>query len=227
MTRKRVQPLPRLHDIEAVVFDLDGVLVDSEPMHFRAANRVLARFGSSIKEVEYRAFVGRGETETWAAWRTRCRIPDSVEALIAAHTHARLEEIAVGVDAIDDAVQLSRQLQASGMRLAVASSSTRQVIDALLLALGLSDVFTVRISGEDSAVQASKPAPDVFLAAAAQLGVSPAECVAIEDSAPGVVAAKRAGMTCIAVPNRWTADQDFSEADVVLESLHYFPLLVL
>jgi beta-phosphoglucomutase-like phosphatase (HAD superfamily) len=74
---------------------------------------------------------------------------------------------------------------------------------------------------------ASKPAPDVYLAAAAQLGVAPSACLAIEDSGPGVFAAKRAGMTCVAVPNRWTADQDFSEADIVLESLCYFPLLVL
>ena len=227
MTRKRARPLPRLHDIEAIVFALDGVLVDSEPIHFRAANRVLARHGAAIDEVKYRAFIGLGETATWRAWRERSRIADSVEALIAAHTEARLQEIAAGVDAIDAGVDLVRQLHASGMRLAIASSSTPQVIDALLLALGLNGVFSVRISGEDPEVQASKPAPDVYLAAAARLGVAPAACLAIEDSGPGVLAAKRAGMTCIAVPNRWTADQDFGEADVVLVSLRYFPLLIL
>ena len=227
MTKKRTQPLPRLHDITAVVFDLDGVLVDSEPVHFRAANRVLQRYGSSINDAQYRAFIGLGETATWGAWRTTARIPESVEALVAAHTRARLEEIAAGVDAIDAAVQLAKRLHASGMQLAIASSSTRQVIDALLLALDLDGVFSVRISGEDPEVHASKPAPDVYLAAAAQLGVAPSACLAIEDSGPGVLAAKRAGMTCVVVPNRWTADQDFSEADVVLESLRYFPLLVL
>ena len=227
MTKKRTQPVPRLHDIVAVVFDLDGVLVDSEPIHFRAANRVLRRYGSSISEAEYRAFIGLGETATWEAWRTSSRIPESVAALVAAHTQARLEEIGAGVDAIAAAVQLARQLRASGMQLAIASSSTRQVIDALLLALELDPVFSVRISGEDPDVHASKPAPDVYLAAAAQLAVTPAACLAIEDSGPGVISAKRAGMTCIAVPNRWTADQDFSDADIVLESLRYFPLLVL
>jgi HAD superfamily hydrolase (TIGR01509 family) len=227
MSRQRLQLLPRLHDIEAIVFDLDGVLVDSEPIHFRAANRVLARYGSSISEAEYRAFIGLGETATWAAWRERSRIPESVEQLVSVHTHARLEEIAAGVEAIDEAVRLARRLHASGMRLAIASSSTHQVIDALLLALGLGHLFAVRISGEDPEVRASKPAPDVYLTASARLGVPPAACLAIEDSSPGVLAAKRAGMVCIAVPNRWTADQDFSEADVVLESLRYFPLLVL
>jgi len=226
MSRKRPEPLPRIYDIEAVVFDLDGVLVDSEPIHFRAANRVLSRYGASIAADEYSSFIGLGETATWQAWRVRSGIADSVEMLVAAHTEARLKEIAAGVDPIDVAVELVRQLHASGMRLAIASSSTRRVIDALLLALGLDGTFTVRISGEDPEVRASKPAPDVYLAAAARLGITPAACLAIEDSGPGVLAAKRAGMTCIAVPNRWTADQDFSHADVVLESLRYFPLLV-
>jgi beta-phosphoglucomutase-like phosphatase (HAD superfamily) len=91
----------------------------------------------------------------------------------------------------------------------------------------VSDVFAVRVSGEDPEVRASKPAPDVYLQAAARLALAPAACLAIEDSGPGVTAAHRAGMTVIAVPNRWTADQDFRDADAVLESLRYFPLLVL
>lgn len=224
---KKRPPVPRLHDIEVVVFDLDGVLVDSEPVHFRAANRVLGRYGASISENNYRAFIGLGELATWEAWRQRYRLPDTVEQLCAVHTEARLQEIAAGVAVIDDAVELARQLQGSGLRLAIASSSTPAVIDALLAALKLEDAFPVRVSGEDPEVRHSKPAPDVYLAAAARLEVSPTACLAIEDSAPGVTAAKRAGMTCVAVPNRWTADQDFRDADVVLESLRYFPLLVL
>ena len=224
---KRARSLPRLHDIVAVVFDLDGVLVDSEPIHFRAANRVLARYGSSIGEEEYRHFIGLGELATWEAWRRDHALPATTEELLVAHTAARLEEIAVGVPAIEPAVALARRLHGTGMRLAIASSSTGAIIDALLRALGLDAVFRVRVSGEDPEVQASKPAPDVYLLAAARLGVSPGACLAIEDSGPGVTAAKRAGMTCVAVPNRWTADQDFRDADVVLESLRYFPLLVL
>ena len=222
-----MRPVPRIHDIDAVIFDLDGVLVDSEPIHFRAANRVLARYGLSISEDEYRTFIGLGELATWRVWRERYAIGESVERLLAAHTEARLHEITAGVTPIDPAVQLARHLHASGQRLAIASSSTRAVIDALLAAIGLDAVFRVRVSGEDPEVRHSKPAPDVYLAVAARLQMSASACLAIEDSGPGVTAAKHAGMTCIAVPNRWTADQDFSEADVVLESLRYFPLLVL
>src|SRR5512141_1073017 len=100
MTKKRTQPLPRLHDIAAVVFDLDGVLVDSEPLHFRAANRVLARWGLAISEAEYVTFIGLGECATWQTWRAHYRIAESVERLLAAHTAARLQEIATGVPAI-------------------------------------------------------------------------------------------------------------------------------
>ncbi len=224
---KKPHHVPRIGDITAVVFDLDGVLVDSEPIHFRAANRVLARYGTSIGEAEYRTFIGLGEFATWEAWSQRYGMAIPVEELLAAHTEARLHEIAAGVTAIDEAVQLVRRLHAASLRLAIASSSTRSVIDALLGAVGLADLFPVRVSGEDAEVRQSKPAPDVYLAAAARLRVPPAACLAIEDSGPGVIAAKRAGMLCIAVPNRWTAEQDFCEADVVLESLRYFPLLVL
>ena len=224
---KSRRPPPRIHDIAGVVFDLDGVLVDSEPIHFRAANRVLANYGLAIGEDEYRTFIGLGEVATWTRWRERHRIAAPVDQLLAQHTEARLQEIAAGVPPIDAAIELARQLAGNGLRLAIASSSTRPVIDALLNALGIADVFSIRVSGEDPEVHASKPAPDVYLLAAARLDLAPANCLAIEDSGPGVTAAKCAGMLCVAVPNRWTIDQDFSDADVVMESLRYFPLLVL
>src|SRR5271169_4923865 len=109
MSTKKARPVPRLHDVEAVIFDLDGVLVDSEPIHFRAAKRVLQRYGSSLSDAENRTSIGLGETASWAAWRARAQIPDSVDTLVAAHTQARLEEIAEGVDRIDAGVELAQQ----------------------------------------------------------------------------------------------------------------------
>jgi len=219
--------MPRIRDIAAAIFDLDGVLVDSEPIHFRAANRVLQRYGAAITAEVYRTYIGLGEAATWQAWRERFRLSPSVEQLLAAHTAARLEEIRAGVPAIPDALDAARRLHAAGVRLAIASSSTPALIDALLDAAGVAAIFPVRVSGEDAAVHAGKPAPDVYLVAAQRLGVVPGACLAIEDSGPGVLSATRAGMLCIAVPNRWTADQDFGAADIVLESLRYLPLLVL
>jgi HAD superfamily hydrolase (TIGR01509 family) len=223
---KKHERVQRLHEIEAVIFDLDGVLVDSEPIHFRAANRVLARYGTAISDADYRTYIGLGEGPTWTDWRRRFRLQPSVHALIEQHTAARLREIAAGVPAIADAVDVARRLYEAAVALAIASSSTPAVIGALLTALGLADVFSLRVSGEDPEVHTGKPAPDIYRCAAARLGVAPAACVAIEDSSPGVLAATGAGMFCIAVPNHWTADQDFSAADIVMESLRYFPLLV-
>jgi HAD superfamily hydrolase (TIGR01509 family) len=217
--------VPRVRDITAVVFDLDGVLVDSEPLHFRAANRVLGRYGHAIGEVDYVACIGLGEVATWRLWRERYGLSEPLSRLLDEHTAARLEEIAAAPAPIPEAVDLARRLHGAGLPLAIASSSTPPVIDALLRAIGLDNLFPVRVSGEE--VQHSKPAPDVYLAAAARLRVAARACLAIEDSAPGVTAATRAGMTCIAVPNRWTAHQDFGNADMVLESLRYFPLLLL
>jgi len=218
--------LPRLREICAVVFDMDGVLVDSEPLHFRAANRVLGRHGRAITEAAYVRFIGLGERATWEVWREDYGLAPSVTELVAAHTAARRDEIAAGVEPIAAATTLARRLAADGMPLAIASSSTRAVIDGLLAALGVEDLFPVRVSGEDPGVARSKPAPDVYLAAARRLGVPPAACLAIEDSGPGVAAAAAAGMMCVAVPSQWTRHQDFSAADVVLVSLRYFPLLV-
>jgi HAD superfamily hydrolase (TIGR01509 family) len=226
MTRQRTEAIPRLRQIDAVVFDLDGVLVDSEPMHFRAANRVLGAYGKCIGEADYRGFIGLGEAPTWQVWRERYEIPGSLEEILEAHTQARLQEIDNGIEPIDDAVHLAKALAARGERLAIASSSASPIIDALLSALSLSADFPLRVSGNDPQVRQGKPAPDIYLLTAHRLGVSPDACVAIEDSRNGMLAASRAGMTCVVVPNRWTQDQDFGEADVVLEGLRYFPLLL-
>lgn len=222
----RRAPVPRLREIAAVVFDLDGVLVDSEPLHLRAANRVLERYGCAISEAEYIGYIGLGERATWKQWKRRYGLAPPVDELVAAHSAERCRAIAAGVEPIPGSVALARDLHAAAVPLAIASSSTRPVIDALLEALGVSALFPVRVSGEDPEVSRSKPAPDVYLAAARHLGVAPAACLAIEDSEPGVRAAVAAGMHCVAVPNRWTRHQDFSAADAVLADARYLRLLL-
>ena len=106
--------------------------------------------------------------------------------------------------------------------MAVASSSVRTDIEVILQSLGLLDEFEVIISGDQ--VKEGKPHPEIFLGAARLLGIEPAHCLALEDTTYGVAAAKAAGMYCIAVPNRFTANQDFDQADLVLDSLAQFEL---
>lgn len=217
--------MPTILQVRAVVFDLDGVLLDSEPLHFRAARRVFDSFGHALSEDEYRRSIGLGAVETWTAWKARHGLAPEVAELIARDEKARLEEIRRGVDPIPAAVAMARNLQAAAVPLAIASSSTPETIDAELAALDLTEVFPLRVSGEH--VAQSKPAPDVYLRAAALLGLPPHACIAIEDSPVGVRSAKAAGLTCVAVPTAWTREGDFSTADVTLLSLSYFPLLLL
>jgi HAD superfamily hydrolase (TIGR01509 family) len=217
--------VPAAAEIRAVVFDLDGVLLDSEPLHFRAATRVFESLGAALSEEEYREAIGCGAVETWREWKARHHLAPGVEELIELDEAARMQEISRGIDPIPAAVELARKLASSSLPLAIASSSSHETIDAELAALDLADAFRIRISGEQ--VAHSKPAPDIYLRAAEVLGIPPRACVAIEDSPVGVRAAKAAGFTCVAVPTAWTGAGDFSAADVTLLSLIYFPLLVL
>ena len=203
---------------------MDGVLVDSEPMHFRATNRLFAQWNRSIPFEIYERFIGRGELETWSDWQQRFDLPSTLPELYAAIDEARLHEIALGVEPIQPAIDLARALAACGSRLAIASASSCPVIDGMMRALGLDDVFPVRISGEDPEVARSKPAPDIYLRATRVLGVDTRLSLAIEDSGPGVSSAKAAGLWCVAVPGPWTRHQDLSPADLVLESLSDLPL---
>jgi HAD superfamily hydrolase (TIGR01509 family) len=217
--------IPHLAEIEAVIFDLDGVLLDSEPLHFQAASRVFSRDGKTLTFDAYKQFIGFGAVETWTAWKGRYGLSGSVEELIAFDQRVRLDVIRGGLVPIAEATALARRLKDIRVPLAIASSSTPETIDAELDGIGMSDVFSLRVSVVQ--VSRAKPAPDVYLRTAEILGKRPQSCLAIEDSPAGVRAAKAASMTCVAVPTDWTRAGDFREADITLESLRYFPLLML
>ncbi|KUJ69652.1 hydrolase [Streptomyces albus subsp. albus] len=188
-------PLPR----SAVVFDLDGTLVDSEPRYFEAARRTLARYGVTAYDwAEHTRFIGIGTRETLAALREKYRIDAGVEELLAEKDRRYLELTRAGTVVFPGMRALVERLHAAGHRLAVASGSSRAVIEAVLAGTGLAALLPVSVAAEE--VARGKPAPDVFLEAARRLGAEPAECVVVEDAAPGAEAARRAGMRCIAVP---------------------------
>jgi HAD superfamily hydrolase (TIGR01509 family) len=205
--------------IEAVIFDMDGVLLDSEPLHQEATRRMLAGLGVAVApgEVEDPAFVGLTDPEIFAVLRVRHRLAPDVDELsrsFAATTSALVRDRAApmaGVPAVLHA------LRAAGNRLAVASSSSPELIAATLETLGIRRLFEVVVSG--LAVGRGKPAPDVFLETAKRLGVAPAACLVVEDSRNGILAAASAGMRRVAIPCPTTRGHDFTEADLVLDSL--------
>jgi HAD superfamily hydrolase (TIGR01509 family) len=201
----------------AVIFDMDGVLVDSEPMHTDAMRQVLRPYGVPYTDRENEEFFGFTDLEVFRRLHERYGLePDARELTRRrAQLLVRLtRERSVPMPGIPD---VPRRLRALGYRLAVASSSALEVIEATVEVLGLAPVFETLVSGLD--VGRGKPAPDVFLETARRLALPPRECVVVEDSRNGLRAAKAAGMACATVPCPATRHEDFAEADWRLATL--------
>jgi HAD superfamily hydrolase (TIGR01509 family) len=203
--------------LQAVIFDMDGVLVDSEPFGFEALRRVMARHGLPYGEAENAEFLGRTTLESCRILKARHRLPESEETLAEWYLEGMLEQISRGPIPMPGVPRVLEKVRASGYRMALASSAELRVIDANLTALALRPLFEAVISGTQ--VARGKPAPDVFLAAAERLGVAPGGCLVVEDSRNGLLAAKAAGMRCAVVPCAHTRHQDFGEADHRLGAL--------
>ncbi|NSC25235.1 HAD family phosphatase [Streptomyces albus subsp. chlorinus] len=200
----------------AVVFDLDGTLVDSEPHYYEAGRRLLAAHGvGGFTWEEHEGFIGIGTRETLETLRDRYGIETPVDELLAEKNRLYLELARSGTEVFPEMRKLVELLHAAGCPLAVASGSSRAAIDAVLGATCLDALLPLRVSAEE--VAHGKPEPDVFVEAARRLGVSPGACAAIEDSPPGAEAARRAGMRCVAVPYvpATATDPAFADADLL------------
>lgn len=183
----------------SVIFDLDGTLVDSEPNYYESGRRTLERHGVPEFTWEQHArFIGIGTLETLEILRERYAIPAPVEQLLAEQNASYLELARAGTEVFPQMRKFVERLRAEGVPMAVASGSSREAIDAVLSGTGLDALLTTAVSAEE--VAHGKPAPDVFLEAARRLGAEPADCVVIEDAAPGALAARAAGMECVAIP---------------------------
>lgn len=183
----------------AVVFDLDGTLVDSEPNYYEAARRTLAEHGvPDFTWTEHEGYVGISTWESAVLWRERFGLRASVRELFEATNRRYLELARTGTRAYPEMRKFVELLAAEGVPTAVASGSSLEAIEAILAGTGLDAQLRTIVSADE--VPRGKPAPDVFLEAARRLGVAPAGCVVVEDAAPGAAAAHAAGMRCIAVP---------------------------
>ena len=204
--------------IKAVIFDHDGVIADTEPIHFRADNAVLARYGFSISSEANDLLVGLSTKKSWEMFKDMFTLPEAVDYLVTEKTATVVSLISKeGIAASQGLLELLRDLRQHEYQLAIASGQYRRVIDAVIQRLGIAKYFRTIVSCEDTAH--GKPNPEVFLTTARQLGLSPAECLVIEDSASGVAAAKAAGMPCIALRTPSTASHDVSKADTAVDSL--------
>jgi len=189
----------------AVIFDMDGVIVNSEPLHERAFLDVVAELGYGHNlGMSFADYVGRSDPELWVDFIAKHRPPQSLAELLARKRERVIEVIRQTEPLFPGLSEVVANL-AGRYRLAIASGSERAVIDAVL---GLDDLrrfFPVVVSADE--VPRGKPAPDIFLRVAQLLAMSPAGCWVIEDSKPGVAAGLAAGMRVIAIANTHPADE--------------------
>ena len=204
--------------IEAVIFDLDGVLVDSEHVWDVVREALARERGGRWHHGAQADMMGMNSTEWSAYMHDVIGLPESPEEINAEVVRRMEARYAEHLPLITGAVEAVGRLSGA-FRLGLASSSNRPLIDAVLAHAGIADLFEVTASSEE--VERGKPAPDVFLEAAQRLGVAPAQCAAIEDSGNGLRAAHAAGMRVIAIPNRRYPPPAavLALGDVVLDSL--------
>jgi HAD superfamily hydrolase (TIGR01509 family) len=202
--------------VRAVIFDMDGVIIDSEPYSVQALIDILRLYGVEPTEDDLRRSYGRRIRDDFVDYFSRYGVTADVDIAIA-HKHARYYHLAAGrLHAFPGVMPLLTRVREQGYRLALASSGDCVKVAFGMQALKLNGIFEVIVSGDD--VTHSKPDPEIYVTAAQCLGVAPVECVAIEDAPAGVEAAKRAGMGCIAVTNSVPREQ-LQRADLIVASL--------
>lgn len=202
----------------AVLFDMDGVLIDSQPIYFRQEVEMFRELGIELTPQEHGAFMGVRVRTMWSEIAARFHLSEPVDALIARSEELYLNYLqSVPVEPVAGVTQLLDELLTNGFQLALASSSSAKNIDTVLELIGLSDFFGIRISGDS--VSRGKPDPEIFLRAAERLEMPPGGCVVIEDSQNGVRAAISAGMACIGYENPSSLHQDLSEATCVVKDI--------
>lgn len=204
-----------IYMLTAVIFDLDGLLADTESLHRQSYQEILREYGCEPSDKEYLDYwirTGKGAKY----WVQEHGLDLDLSELQQQKHQRYMELIRDSAQAMKGASELLERLSGK-KKLALASASFRDSVHGVIEVLGMARYFEVVVTKSD--VPRSKPFPDIFLRAAEKLGVTPSECLVLEDSERGVLAAHRAGMKCIAVPNEHTRQNDFSTAEIVLTSL--------
>ncbi len=203
--------------IEAVIFDMDGILIDSEHVWDEIRENLAKERGGAWHDGAQRAMMGMSSPEWSAYMHDVIGLQESPQEINDEVVRQMLERYATAPPWIEGAREAIARM-ASVWTIGLASSSNRELIDRVLEAGGFTELFGAAVSSEE--VAGGKPRPDVYLEAARRLGVEPENCVAIEDSHNGIRSAKAAGMACIAIPNpMFPPGEALAEADLVLETI--------
>jgi HAD superfamily hydrolase (TIGR01509 family) len=203
--------------VRAVVFDLDGLMFDTEALYHRIASELLAEKGKVFTAEIMRAMIGRRAPEAGLALKTLAGLDESVDDLLTTIRERFQSQMEVAVHPTPGLFVLLDRLKEAGHPLAVATSSQRAYAEGLLRTHGLRDRFRALLSAED--VTRGKPDPEIYLRAASALGAEPSSVIVLEDSPPGVQAARAAGAFAVGVPHDHSPAEALEAAHLIVERL--------
>ena len=207
--------------MKAIIFDMDGVIIDSEPLHFELEVELLGELGVKISKEEHGTFVGTTDYNMWSTFKDRFDLKLSVEEIIEIKKKRFIQNIDK-IKLVDNFHEFILKLHKEEYLIGLASSNNRKIVDLIIERFKLGKYFKVSITGDD--VSKGKPDPEIFLKAAQKMSVNPYDCLVIEDAANGVAAAKSAGMKCIGLKNPNSGNQDLSKADLVVNNFNELDL---
>jgi beta-phosphoglucomutase family hydrolase len=201
--------------IRAVIFDLDGVIVESEDAHIEAERQTFQEHNVKISAEELHTYTGTMAKVMFTELIAKYKLNTTFEEINSQKEEILLKLLDQDAEPTKGVLNLIQELKRRGIKLAVGSSSNRKLVNYILNKLNLTHTFDCVITAED--IEHSKPDPEIFLKAATELGVKPNQCLVIEDSKLGVEAAKSAGMKSIGYRNPHSGNQDLSKADAIID----------
>jgi HAD superfamily hydrolase (TIGR01509 family) len=209
--------LAGMRSIRAVIFDMDGVIADSEPIHILAEKELFLPYDVLLSDEELHGFMGTGIESMLKKLVDAYAVQVNPIKLYEKHKANLLKRMQNGLLPIPGSLELIRRLADFGILLGLATSSFRDMVRLVLQKFGIENCFHAVVTVDD--ISRSKPDPEIFLATADRLGVSPHGCLVVEDSTNGVLAAKAAGMTCIGFVSPNSRNQNLESADVIVDSM--------
>jgi len=205
--------------LKAILFDFDGTLVDSEPLHFQMWQQLLAKYGVELTEQQYKDhYAGVPTTLNAVDMISRFKLSIPANSLASAKKELTRSIISKsGFPLMPDVREILAQLTRYDLKLGIVTGAAKSNVHATIKAHSLEKYFSIIVSGED--VSRNKPAPDCYLLAMSQMGISERDCLAFEDTELGLAAASSAGIMCLAIPTALSSHHDFSNAVGVFSSL--------
>ena len=202
--------------LKAVIFDMDGVIIDSEPLHYKAYHLMFDEVGINVSAELYDSLTGKSTINVCKQLKEEFNLTHSPQELasIKRRHYDVIFENDKDFDLIKGVRALIEEYHANGLTLVLGSSATMASINRIFQRFGLDRYFKDKLSGAE--LKASKPHPEIFIKAAKATGFSPEECIVIEDATNGIEAAKGAGIFCVGFDSEHSKNQDYSKADLVI-----------